>query len=680
MEHADIRTRLRRHVPAAGPGLLAIALLLLWAVHDGGYDAETWYWGALVLLGGLAATLVALGPRRARLTGPARCALVLFVLYVAWSFLSATWAQSPGDAIQGSDRALAYLLLFAFMLVLPWTAEGAVTGLLTFAIGIGVIAVVLLVRLAAHDQVPELLNSGRLAAPTGYYNATAALFTVAALISIALAGRRRLPGLLRGLLLALTCAELQLGVVGQSRGWLFTLPLVAVAAIAVAPSRLRMVAAAVLPVVGVLPAVNRLLAVYDAASTPALSHVAARAGQAGLLLCGAVFVVGTIVAWADGLRRGDGLSPARRRAAGWIVTGLALAALIGGGVAVSHGHPFRFISREWRGFSHQTSSTTGSHFTDVGSGRYDFWRVSLDAFVAHPIGGLGQDNFADYYVKRRHNYEEPSWTHSLELRLLVHTGIVGFLLFTGFLVAAVVAALRARRQGRGLLRVTAGIALLPLIPWLIHGSVDWFWEIPALSGPALGFLGLAGSLGAQAKSDSVSEATAGGATAAPERARRSRRAFPRPAAVGLGGVALLAGVVVLGFPYLSIREVSLASNARFTDPAAALSDLAQAARLNPWSSEPGRLGGAIAMQTGRYAVAERRFAQSTDREPGGWFSWLGAGLAASALGRTSTAVQDYKTAYRINARQPAITAALARARSSRPLTYNEMLKLLVLTQ
>jgi Flp pilus assembly protein TadD len=148
----------------------------------------------------------------------------------------------------------------------------------------------------------------------------------------------------------------------------------------------------------------------------------------------------------------------------------------------------------------------------------------------------------------------------------------------------------------------------------------------------------------------------------------------------VGWLALLAGVVVLGFPYLSIREVSLASNVRFSDPAAALSDLAQAARLNPWSSVPGRLGGAIALQSGRFAVAEQRFRQSTDREPGGWFAWLGAGLAGSALGQTPTAVHDFKAAYAINTQQPAITAALDRARSRRPLTYNEMLQLLVIAR
>ena len=124
---------------------------------------------------------------------------------------------------------------------------------------------------------------------------------------------------------------------------------------------------------------------------------------------------------------------------------LALAGATGGGVAATHGHPVRFIERQWHGFSHQTkTSRQVSHFADVGSGRYDFWRVSLDAFLAHPIGGLGQDNFDDYYIVRGRSGEEPSWTHSLEMRLLAHTGAVGFALFLGFIFASAAAWLCAR--------------------------------------------------------------------------------------------------------------------------------------------------------------------------------------------------------------------------------------------
>jgi hypothetical protein len=644
-----------------------VALFLLWAIHDGGYDSETWYWGALASLALFAVVVVGFGVRRNRPTRAAAIALALFALYVAWSYLSIAWASSPGDALQGSNRALLYLLLFALALLIPWTSASALTALVVFATGIGVIGIVLIVRLGTGDHVASLVIEGRLAAPTGYFNATAALFTIGALMSTALSSRRELPGLLRGLLVALACADLQLAMIVQSRGWLFTLPIVIVLAIVVSADRLRVVMAAVLPIAAVLVPLHRLLDVYQAGQGVALDHAATRAGQASLVICALALVLGTLLAWGDRLRGARRLSAGQSRAVGAVVTVVAVMAVVAGGLAATHGHPVRFVVRQWNGFSTQQQvSSKQSHFGDVGSGRYDFWRVSLDAVVSHPIGGLGQDNFADYYVRRRRTSEEPSWTHSLELRLLAHTGLVGFLLFVGFLIAAVAAAVRARRTQDPVGRAAAGVAMLALIVWVVHGSVDWFWEIPGLSGPALGFLGMAAALATRGE---------GARVAGPQRIAGR---VPRPAAVAAGLAVLVAGVVVLGLPYLSVREVSLASNTRFTDPAAALADLDRAAQLNPLDATPGRLAGAIALQMGQYGVAEQRFQQSISREPGGWFAWLGAGVAASALGRTPVAVRDFRVAYGINSRQPVISTALARARSFHPLTYDEMLKLLVL--
>ena len=254
------------------PGLVVVALMLLWAVHDGGYDADTWYWGALLVLGLLAAVVTARGWRAIQLSRSATVALVAFALYVAWSYLSISWAASPGDALTGSNRALLYLLVFATMLVLPWTVRGALIALVTFALGIGVVAVVLLVRLASADHVAALVIDGRLAAPTGYFNSTAALFTIGALTAIALAARRELPGLLRGALIGFACAGLQLAVIVQSRGWLFTLPLVLIAAIVLLPDRLRVAAAAVVPAAATLAVVHRLLHVFQASPGAALNH------------------------------------------------------------------------------------------------------------------------------------------------------------------------------------------------------------------------------------------------------------------------------------------------------------------------------------------------------------------------------------------------------------------------
>jgi len=669
-------------VRAASIGLILVALMLVWAAHDGGFDADTWYWGALLALS-LLALVIGSGMGVWGRSRAMSAAVALFGLYVAWSYLSIAWASAPGVALDGSNRALLYLIVFALAAALPWTVEGVVAALLTFAVGVGVIGVVLLVRLASADHVSALLSAGRMNAPTGYYNATAALFWMDALVCVGLAARRELPGLLRGLLVAFAGSSLQMAILGQSRGWLFTLPIVVVLVAVVARDRLRLAAVAVIPVVVALLPVHRLLRIYDSAYSPALNGIAGRAGQAALVLFGVAFILGTLLAWADQVRHGS-LGPQARRWVGGVVLGAVIAGGCVGAVVVSHGSPFSFIARQWHGFSHPQETDTVSHFADVGSGRYDFWRVALDAFAAHPIGGLGQDNFADYYLPRRRTSEEPEWTHSLELRLLTHTGIVGFGLFAAFLMTGLVAVLRARRRAPPLASATAAVALMPLIVWVVYGSVDWFWELPALAGPALGFFGMAMALEpvtVAAETDSSAAADGGVAVDAtaegPARTRRRRLAPSRLVSGGLLAAALMAAAVVLAFPYLSVRETSIADDIQSQNPQAALRHLADAAKLNPLNPIPGRLAGALALTIGDTRTADQRFRQSISREPGGWFAWLGAGLAASALGHPAQARRDFERAYAINSRQPAVREALRRVDTAHPLTSEKAFGLLV---
>jgi hypothetical protein len=662
-----VRARLAPHLAAALPGLGACALMLVWAVHDGGYDADTWYWGALVLLAGLGGAVAWRAGAGLRLSRPVAIALAAFAGYVAWSYVSITWAGSPGDALEGSNRALLYLLLFAFLAVLPWTPQAALAALVTFVAGVSVIALVLLARLAGGDHVGALVIQGRLAAPTGYFNSTAALFTIGALTALVLATRRSFPAALRGALWAGACAGLQLAVVVQSRGWLFTLPVVALVVVCLTRRRVALLLGAGLVAGCLLANLHALLHVYGSADSTGFVSAAQRAGHGGLVGCALAFMLGTAGALLDARLPRPRVSSGLRRGmtAGAIVVALAVTAA--GGLAATHGHPVRFISRQWHGFSHQqTVYASGSHFGDVGSGRYDFWRAAVHAFAAHPIGGLGQDNFADYYVTHRATAEEPSWTHSLEMRLLVHTGLVGTVLFAVFLLAAGAAALRARRR-EGLAGAVAAAALVPLAVWLVHGSIDWFWEIPALSGPALGFLAVASGLAEPVPRRAE----------APAPRSRSRRSAARPALAGLGAVVFAAAALALTLPYLATRELSVASGLASRDPAAALHALSRAASLDPLSAEPGRVGGLIALQAGRYREAQSRFAQAIAREPGGWLSWLGAGLAASSLRQPAAARRDLAHALAINDAQPAVVQAAHDITGPHPLTAAQAIALLV---
>jgi hypothetical protein len=651
---SGLAARLRSHIGPLIPGLIVVAVMLVWAVDNGGYDPTTWYWGALVVLAMLAVAI--LTRRRAISLGrPTTVALAAFAAYVAWSYLSITWAGSKGDALDGSNRALLYLLIFSVMAMAPWTPKAALATLTAFALFVGGIGIVLLARLSSGRHIAGLFVSGRLASPTGYINATAALFTLASLVAIVLASRSELPGEIRGALTAAACADLQLALIVQSRGWLFTLPLVAIVGILIVRDRLRVAAAAVLPVAGALIPLHRLLDVFKGAEGNYLPQAAGRAGTTALIVCVVVLIAATLIAWAERLLKPRPLSITAKRRLGTVIVSLAVAGFAVGGFAATHGHPFAFVKRQWNGFSHPTNHySTQSHFTDVGSGRYDVWRVALDAFVANPIGGLGQDNFDNYYVLHRRTTEEPAWTHSLELRLLAHTGLVGFLLFAAFMGAALLAASRAVRRRTGPASAVAATALLPLVVWLIHGSVDWFWEVPALSGPALGFLGVALALGREQ------------AAAVPAR-DPTRRPFGWKTVVAvLAAVAI--GTVLFGFPYLSVRQTVAAEATAATDPDAALSMLRKAADLDPLSASPGRAAGTIALDTAEYRSAEGWFAQVVARDPGGWFGWFGEGLATSALGDRALAHTLLARARSINPKQPIISLALGRVYSTHPVT------------
>ena len=133
--------------------------------------------------------------------------------------------------------------------------------------------------------------------------------------------------------------------------------------------------------------------------------------------------------------------------------------------------------------------------------------------------------------------------------------------------------------------------MLPAIEWLIHGSIDWFWEIPALSGPALGFLAVAvRSVGRTTSTDaddvSADELPDGARAAVTPAGARAR------ALVGRGCLLAAGGGDRARLPYLSVREVSTASDIADQRPPGARShDLSIAADLNPLDSDPDRFAG-----------------------------------------------------------------------------------------
>ncbi len=117
-----------RQAPATVPAFAALVLFVSWSSDQAGYPLTHWAPGALVVLALLVLAVAIIGIRAAEMSGPAKVALAALAGYSALSFLSILWAAVPGDAWEGADRTMLYLLVFA--LFAGWRQRGASAALL----------------------------------------------------------------------------------------------------------------------------------------------------------------------------------------------------------------------------------------------------------------------------------------------------------------------------------------------------------------------------------------------------------------------------------------------------------------------------------------------------------------------------------------------------------------------
>ncbi len=674
---------LSRRVRAEGlpliPAAVTIAVVVAWAftgggyeakpVLGGGYDPNPWYLGALVLVGLWCAT--ALGLARIRISRWAALACVALTAYTAFSFLSILWAHDQGAAYLGSVRALVYLAAFTTFAILPWSRWSVRIALVGLVAGLGAVAIVTAIRLATLANPSTLYLDARLVYPLGYYNADAALFMMTALVAVALACRRKGAPVLRvaGLVVAAVC--LQLAVLGQSRGWLFTVPLILAITLLIVPDRLRLLVFALGPAVATAVAAPALFQVYgkttiggETLTEPRLGHVLHSQGvHAARVMLAADVVLAIAAALAVALDRRVAPSLTTKRHADRVVAALAVAVALAGiaiGLVAVHGHVLGRVEHAWNSFANANSGPSGSsRFTALGSQRVDFWRVALNEWDAHPLAGIGQDNFAANYLQHRRTGEEPRWAHSLELRLLVHTGLVGALLFVLFVTAVGIAALRGGGARGRPVRFAAAVALLPFVVWIVHGSIDWFWEFPALSVPALAFAGAATALGV--------EASGAGASAS------HRLRVARLSVTALLGAGALAAVVIA---YAGAHEIQRATAVWADRPAQAYAELRSASNLMPFDAQIYLLEGSIALDYGEASAARGFFEQAARHDDEEWLAPFVLGLLAGERGARAEAIAQLRRALRLNPGEQIVSEALTRAGRKHPLTVEEAQRIL----
>src|SRR5439155_9990694 len=230
-----------REAPATVPGLAAVALFVIWATDQAGYPLTHWAPGAVLVLALLALALAMIGLRPGEMPTPVRIALGSLAAYTALSFLSILWAGVEGDAWEGADRTLLYLLVFALFACWHQNGRAAASLLVVWALAMVVVAafVALHVSSAANASLPRLLPFGRLLYPTGYANANTALWLMACWPAFLLARSARLPWGLRGALAGGAVLLADVALLGQSRGALYATPVVIVLVFALVGGRAR---------------------------------------------------------------------------------------------------------------------------------------------------------------------------------------------------------------------------------------------------------------------------------------------------------------------------------------------------------------------------------------------------------------------------------------------------------
>jgi hypothetical protein len=448
---------MRRWVLAAG-ALALLALPTVLAFYSGGFfdkprlAAALAAW-ALVVLVAVAA------PQPLPASRAGRAAVLGLFLLCAWVALSFAWAPLGARALDDEQRLLLYL---AFLIAAIALVRGPLMRRLLEPM-IVLSAFVIVAYGLSERLLPKVINLassgtavGRLEQPLTYWNAEGLLAAVGLVLAVHIAAAA---AVLLGLGVYLTYA----------RGALAAAAVGVVVLVALAPAVRPQLRA----IVTVLVATALAALVANGLST--VKSLSARDPGEGiemLIALAALMLVAAVVAPREPRRPIKLPSLPFSRPA--IVLSLSvLVAVVGGLVlAALEGKP--------EGTS-PVPGATPARLATVDSNRYRYWEEAGSTFAEHPLIGIGSGGFQVEWLKVYERFDASGDAHSLYLETAAELGVVGvafLLLFLGGVGAAVLQLHRIDpRAGAG---VAAGLAA-----WAFHAGLDWDWEMPAVTMPAL---------------------------------------------------------------------------------------------------------------------------------------------------------------------------------------------------
>ncbi len=561
--------------------------------------------------------------------------LALLAAFAAWCALTLIWSVAPDRTWQATNRAIAYTLAIALAIAAGASAPRAVE---RFAVGWLVVATAVATYALGGKLFPGINVSGlfdlnhtadvaRLRAPLEYWNALALVCVMAIPVAVRIATDATRSGPWR--LAALAALFELMTVLGMtySRGGILAFATTLIVITALGGRRLQGLAALALAGAAIAPVLTIAFTRTGLkANGVALSQriVDGRALFAMTVIC---LILLLVAAWY--LLRLESRVHWRPEYSRRIWAGLAAVAACGALVGLilmvsARGGPKGVVERTVDSFTDTRSDEVFDpvRLVSTNSGnRWVWWKEAAGAWSDRPLRGWGAGSFPVTHRYYRRDQLSVAQPHNVPLQFLAETGLVGFVLAMGAILALLAAALArvwSAPQGRGR---DLGVALFAgALAWLVHGIVDWDWDIPGVTVPALIFLGLL-------------VARPGGA---PRRRPAALFHDPESANRGIGGRSLAMGVTALALcaygasailPAWSDSKTSAAQEAigAEPDPAAlerAATQAELAARLDPLTVRPLFVGASIAAGRGRLLDARKLLLDAADRQPGNPEVWL----------------------------------------------------------
>ena len=617
-------------------GLLLVVSSYFW---DGAFDLRYWALTGVLVLVALAAILISGGAAQIR-SRPLLVAVLALWSLALWCLLSGAWAESPDRAFEGAARTSLYAALFTLPvvgLVKRRDCRIVAAGLL---LAVAVAAVFTLLSLYV-DGVGAFL-AGRLDDPIGYRNGTASLFALATWPLIGIAAARGPNPALRAAALAVAVLMLDLSLLTQSRGVLIGLAAGGLVFLVIGPERIRRCWLGIAAVGIVVAASGQLLTPYDAfdggAGVVTDDHIRS-AANAALLSSAAAFIGGLFLAIFDnGLRRGSAETDERvHRLSVAGLAGVAVVAVVG--LLIAIGNPISYADEKLDEFTDVEASTTegSTRLGSVGGQRYDLYRIAADEFAAHPLQGAGEGGYFFVYYRERETDRNLSDPHSLPMRLLSETGLVGLALFGVFVIALGIAIARSARAADRADRAWVAAMAAAGTTVLAQTLTDWIWLLPGLLGLAFLALGLAvAGFGQDERTNEVG------------RAPRSGRTWNRPSL--FAGVAVALAAVVMGLLYVADIHVRVAQEDGADDPQQRLDSARTAESLNPLAVRPLYLQASAHEDQGNVEDAREALTEALDLEPENFVTLGLLGDLEARAGNQAQARERYGQALELNPR------------------------------